>query len=112
MAKVYDIMSRLTNERPVIKIDEEHEYTVQNSKNTAIFIKQLSEDPKLEDFERMDAIVEAAIGKEALDYINSLKLPTKAWGTIINAIMAAIAELDLEEVEEAAEEQMKKIKKK
>lgn len=111
MGKVYDIMNRLTNDKPAIKIDKDHEYIVNNSKNEAIFIKQLSEDTKLDDFEKMDKIVEAALGKEALDYINSLNLSVKATGTVINAIMAAISEMELEDVEKAAEKQMKSFRK-
>ena len=112
MAKIYNIMDKLTSDKPVIRIDEDHEYKVNNSKNQAIFIKQLSEDTKLDDFERMDMIVEAALGKEALEYINTLELSVKGYSTIINAAMAAIAELDLEEVEEAAETERKKLTKK
>lgn len=107
MGKVYDIMSRLTNTKPVIKIDNEHEYVVGNSKNQAIFIKQISEDPKVDDFQRMDMIIEAALGKEALEYINSLSLSVVATGVIINAIMAALSDMDLEDVERAAEEEKK-----
>lgn len=112
MGKVYDIMNRLTNNKPIIKIDGEHEYVVNNSKNQAIFIKQLSEDAKLDDFERMDKVMEAALGKEALDYINSLNLSLKATGTIINAIMAAISEVDLEDIEEEANKRLKSFRKK
>ncbi len=108
MGKVYDIMSRLTNNKPVVKIDEEHEYMVSNSKNQAIFIKQLSEDEKLDDFERMDKIIEAGLGKEALDYINGLDLSLVATGTIVNTIMAALNDMDLEEIEALAEEERSK----
>lgn len=111
MGKVYDIMNRLTNSKPVIKLDNEHEYTVNNSKNQAIFIKQLSEDPKLDDFEKIDKVIEAGLGKEALDYINSLNLSVKASGTIVNAIMAAIGEVELEEVEQEAAKQAKNFRK-
>ena len=108
MGKVYDIMSRLTNNKPKVIIDKDHEYEVSNSKNQAIFIKQLSEDEKLDDFERMDKIIEAGLGKEALNYINSLNLSLVGTGTIINAIMAALNDMDLEEIEELAEEERKK----
>lgn len=111
MGKVYDIMSRLTNNKPTIKIDDKHEYTVNNSKNTAIFIKQTGEDTKLDDLKKMDIIIESALGKEALEYINSLDLSLKATGTIINAIMAAISEEDLEVIEEEAKKQQKKFRK-
>ncbi|SHK39718.1 hypothetical protein SAMN02745163_03753 [Clostridium cavendishii DSM 21758] len=111
MAKVYNIMDRLTNDKPVIKIDNEHEYTVNNSKNQAIFIKQLSDDEKLDDFEKIDKIIEASLGKEALDYINSLKLSVKATNTIINTIMAALNEVELEEIEQEAVKQAKGFRK-
>lgn len=110
MGKVYDIMSRLTNNKPTIKIDEEHEYTVNNSKNTAIFIKQVSEDKSMDDFKRIDTIIESALGKDALDYINSLELSMVANTTIINAIMAAISEEELEVIEEEAKKQQKKFR--
>ncbi len=112
MAQIYNIMDRLTNDKPVIKIDKDHEYKVNNSKNQAIFIKQLSEDAKIDDFERMDKIIEASLGKEAIDYINTLDLSVKAYSTVINAIMAAISEISLEEVEKVAEQEMKNLKKK
>lgn len=112
MAQIYNIMDRLTNDKPVIRIDKDHEYKVNNSKNQAIFIKQLSEDAKIDDFERMDKIIEASLGKEAIDYINTLDLSVKAYSTVINAIMAAISEISLEEVEKVAEQEMKNLKKK
>lgn len=111
MGKIYNIMDRLTNNKPVIQIDKEHEYEVNNSKNQAIFIKQLSEDKGLDDFERMDKVIEAALGKDALEYINSLNLSVKATGTILNAIMAAISEMELEDVEKEAEKQIKNFRR-
>ncbi|KOF57923.1 hypothetical protein AGR56_07740 [Clostridium sp. DMHC 10] len=111
MGKVYDIMNRLTNDKPVIKIDNEHEYAVNNSKNQAIFITQLAKDEKLNDFERMDRVIEAALGKDALDYINGLNLSVKATGTIINAIMAAISEMELEDIEKEAAKQAKNFRR-
>lgn len=111
MGKVYNIMDRLTNDKPQIQIDNEHIYTVNNSKNQAIFIKQLSEDSKLDDLEKMDKIIEAGLGKEAFDYINSLNISVKATGTVVNAIMAAIGEVELEEVEQEAAKQAKGFRK-
>lgn len=111
MGKVYDITSRLTNDKPQIKIDEEHVYTVNNSKNKAILLKQISEDKSLDDFKKMDDIIECALGKEALDYINSLELSVTATSTLINAIMAAIGEVELEDVEKEAAKQAKGFRK-
>jgi hypothetical protein len=112
MGKVYDIMNRLTNNKPVIKIDGEHEYTVNNSKNQAIFLKEISEDTSIDDFKRMDMIIEAGIGKEALGYINTLNLSMTGYSVIINAIMAAISDMELEDVEKEAAEQAKKFRRK
>lgn len=112
MGKVYDIISKLTNNKPIIRLAEDKEFEVNNSKNSAILIKQITEDPKIDDIERMDKIIEAGLGKEALDYINSLDLSMNAYGAIINSIMAALNDMDLEEVEKLSEAEMKKIKKK
>lgn len=110
MGKIYNIMDRLTNDKPQIQIDNDHIYTVNNSKNQAIFIKQLSGDKSVDDFKRMDNIIEAGLGKEALEYINSRKFSVAENGVIINAIMAAIGEVELEEIEEEIEKEAKKQK--
>ena len=112
MAQVYDIVNRLTNDKPVIRLAEGKEFKVNNSKNSAILIKALSEDKKLDEFEMIDKIIEAGIGKEGLEYINSLKLSLKSYETIMNAIMAAISEEKLEDIEKLAEQEIKKAKKK
>ncbi len=39
MAKVYNIMNKLVCEKPIVKIDENHEYKINNSKNNAIYIQ-------------------------------------------------------------------------
>jgi thermostable 8-oxoguanine DNA glycosylase len=111
MGKVYNIMDRLTNDKPQIQIDNDHIYTVNNSKNQAIFIKQLSEDKSVDEFKRMDNIIEAALGKEALDFINTLNLSVTSTSVVINAIMAAIGEVELEEVEKEVKKQSKGFRK-
>jgi len=113
MARVYDIVDKITNgnAKPTIKIDADHEYTINNSKNTGVVIKALSEDKQAEDFERMDKIIQAALGKEALDYINSLELAMPNYNTIVNVIMAAISDISLEEMEELAKKEAKKFRK-
>lgn len=100
MARVYDIINKLKNTKPTVKIDEEHEFNINTSKNTAIFIKSLAEDEKMDEFKKIDSIMESALGKEAFDYIESLDLEMPAYNTIINVIMAAISDKDLEEMEE------------
>lgn len=105
-------MDRLVNTKPSIQLAEDKVFQVNNSKNTAIAIKFVADDKKIDDFKRMDKIVELALGKKALTYIDSLELSVKAYGTVITAIMAAIGEEELEEVEKAAENEVEKLKKK
>ncbi len=113
MAKVYDIVERLKegNKKPTVKIDEDHVYEISNSKNSALFIKGITEDKKIDDMERLDKIVEAGLGKEAKNYINSLELSMPAYNTIVNVIMAAISDMTLEEIEEIGEKEIKKFRK-
>lgn len=107
MAKTYDIVNRLTNERPKIKLAKGKEYEVNTSKNAAIVLKALAEDDKMDEFERMDKIVELALGKKALDQIESMNLTVASYTVIISAIMAAVSDKELSEVEEEVEKQQK-----
>lgn len=114
MAKVYDIVERLesANKRSTITIDAEHTYEVNTSKNTAILMQGIASDEKLTTMEKADKTVEAGIGKEALNYINSLDLTMEATQLILNAIMAAVAGVTLEEAEAEAEKEAKKFRNK
>lgn len=112
MAKVYDIVSRLKNEKPQIRITEDKIFTVFNSKNSVILMKGIAEDNKIDETQKIDMIIEAGLGKEALDLVDSLELPTKQLAIIVSAIMAAISEVELEEMEKLADEEVKKTKKK
>lgn len=106
MARVYDIISRLENgnQKPMIKIDADHEFTINNSKAAALKIMAES---KNADIENMDNVVKIALGTEAYDYIESLELSMPAYTTIINSIMAAIGDVSLEEIEAEAEKKRK-----
>ena len=112
MAKVYDIVSRLKNEKPQIRITEDKIFTVYNSKNSVILMKGIAEDNKIDETQKIDMIIEAGLGKEALDLVDSLEVPTKQLAIIVSAIMAAISEVELEEMEKLADEEVKKTKKK
>ncbi|KHS56125.1 hypothetical protein QX51_15250 [Terrisporobacter othiniensis] len=105
MSRAYDIAEKLKNgsKKPTVKIDETHIYEINISKNVGIFLKGLTEDSKMDDFEKIDKIIEAGIGKEALEYIDSLDLPIASYVVIVNVIMAAINDVSLEEIEEIEE---------
>lgn len=105
MSRAYDIAEKLKSgsKKPTVKIDDTHTYEINTSKNVGILLKGLVEDTKIDEFEKIDKIIEAGIGKEALKYIDSLDLPMASYVTIVNVIMAAINDVSLEEIEEIEE---------
>ena len=116
MAKVYDIMNKLVNVKPTVKIDEDHEYKINNTKNNAIYIQSLvkenkkKDDKKQDEMELINKIIKASLGKEAFEYIDSKgdEWSMSAYNAIINVIMAAISNVELEEIEEMSDKEAKR----
>lgn len=116
MAKVYDIMNKLVNVKPTVKIDEDHEYKINNTKNNAIYIQSLVKEDKKKDkknkdeMELINKIIKASLGNEAFEYIDSKgdEWSMAAYNSIINVIMAAISNVELEEIEEMSEKEAKR----
>ncbi|EJT6665844.1 hypothetical protein C4D51_09255 [Clostridium perfringens] len=116
MAKVYDIMNKLVNVKPTVKIDEDHEYKINNTKNNAIYIQSLvkenkkKDDKKQDEMELINKIIKASLGKEAFEYIDNKgdEWSMSAYNAIINVIMAAISNVELEEIEEMSEKEAKR----
>lgn len=106
MGRVYDIVDRIANanQKPVLRIDAEHEFKINNSFPATIAIKAVSEDKKIDDIERMKKILGIALNKEANDYIASKEYPTPIYQLFIEVIMAALADADLEEIETKVKE--------
>ncbi|WP_394896493.1 hypothetical protein [Clostridium paraputrificum] len=113
MARVYDIISRLENgnQKPVVKIDTDHEFKINNSKAAAFKLMALMNDNKVKESERLEDIIKIGLGKEAFEYIESLGLSMPSYNLIINAIMAAIGDVDIEEIEAEAKKEKKKPRK-
>lgn len=113
MARVYDIINRLENgnQKPVVRVDTEHEFKINNSKAAAFKIMAISEDESIKDNERLENIVKTALGKEAFDYIETLNLSMPSYSTIVNVIMAAIGDVDLEEIEKETQRTKKNPRK-
>lgn len=105
MGRVYDITQRIIagNQRPEITIDKDHVYKMNVTKAAAIKInsiidkmdKEGADENKLKD----DAIT-VALGKEALEYMDSLELNADVYDTVLNTIIAAIRGVTLKEMEE------------
>lgn len=102
MAKKYDIVARLNarNERPFIKITDDLTVEVDNSKTTALHFMAIEKDEELNDIERIDKMIEVAVGKKAFKEIEKLNLTLPAYEIIFEAITASLAGEDLEEVKE------------
>ena len=106
MSRVYNIVDKITNGnvKPTIKIDEEHEFKINNSFPAAVAIKAYSEDKELDDMDRITKILGVALNKDAMKYIEKLELAMPLYTTIINVIMAAISDMTLEEIEQVGKD--------
>ena len=113
MARVYDIISILENgnQKPVVKIDAEHEFKINNSKAAAFRIMALSNDENIKEKERLEGVIIIGLGKDAFEYIESLDLSMPNYNLIISAIMAAIGDVEIEEIEEESKKAKKNPRK-
>lgn len=95
MAKTIDITSRLTNERPVLKMGEGKEYRIDNRKNTVLAIqaKMDAGDGSL------DEVLELALGKEAVKEINESDISFADYQVILIAALAGAMNEDYEVIE-------------
>ena len=100
MAKIYDISSRLNNEKPKLIIGEGMEYTVNHSKSTMLILNQKMKDSDMDDIEEIDKVLKALLGEKAVEEIDKLDPPFDFYQTILNAALAAAMGEDLEEVED------------
>ena len=109
MGRAYDIAERMKNgmEKPTVKIDDDHIYNINTGKSAVLYINAVSQDKEKDEFEKMDEVIKAALGKEALDYINDQDMAVASIALIVNVIMAAIADVSLEEGEEVETNQKK-----
>ena len=116
MAKVYNIMNKMVNVKPTVKIDEGHEYKINNTKNNAIYIQSLAKgndkegNEKYDEMEFINKIIKASLGQEAFEYIDSKgdEWSMAQYEAIINVIMAAVSNVELEEIEELSKKEAKR----
>lgn len=102
----YDIIDRMkeANKKPEIQLDEEHTFKVNSSTSAVLMIQSIAKKQKdNENYSEIDGvydIIAVALGKEAVEYIKSQEYTFAALTIIVEAIMAAINNSTLEEVEE------------
>lgn len=99
MTKTIDISSKLTKERPQLKLAEDKVYEIDNSKDAVLILNQKIESADLNDIRQLDEILEMALGEKALKEIDEMKLPFSDYQTIILACMAGMMGEDFEVVE-------------
>ncbi|MDV3426664.1 MAG: hypothetical protein LIR50_05675 [Bacillota bacterium] len=109
MSRVYNLVDKIKNgnKKPTVKLDKEHEFTINNSFPAAIAIKAYAEDEELDDMERIKRIVGTAFNADAISYIDSLELPMPLYIELVNVIMAAISDMELDEIEKISEDKKK-----
>jgi hypothetical protein len=115
MGRVYDVINRLKarNERPCVILDEGHKYPINTSKTNVLMImgyirkkekeNKQNDDPE-DDVKMSDKLIEMALGKEALDYINSQDMTMVAVSDIVQVIVAAISDTEVKFDEEVTDE--------
>lgn len=107
MARKYDLVERLKakNERPFLVLDEQHAYSINTSKTNALAIMALMDKRKSEnatDLSMIDDVIRMSLGEDALLYLNTQEISIAALQEIVKTIMAAMADMSLEESEQQA----------
>ena len=94
MAKqFYDISSKLTRQKPVIKFEEGKEFKVNSSLKGAIAIQGIAENEK-DNLKLLREIVSIGIGVEGLEYVESQDFTIPDLQAIVEAISNAMMGLD------------------
>lgn len=96
MAKTIDITSKLTNDRPVLKLGEGKEYPIDNRKNTVLTIQTKMDEGDSPD---LDEVLELALGKEAVKEINESDISFADYQIIFIATLAGALGEDYEVIE-------------
>ncbi|MBY2477629.1 hypothetical protein KWV16_12140 [Clostridioides difficile] len=99
MSNIIDISTKLTNEKPKIKISEDKVYTVNNSKNTVLIVNQRMSENNSNEIELIDDALKLLLGEKAFKEIDSMQLSFVDYKTIFVAVMAAISGETYEETE-------------
>ena len=97
MSKVIDISSKLTNEKPVIKLSEDKIYTVNNSKNAVLISNQMMSQKGKNEVEMMDDALKILLGEKAFKEIEKMDMPFSDYKVLFIAVMAAMSGEEYEE---------------
>lgn len=99
MSKIIDISSKLTNERPTLKLSETMVFEIDDSKNNVLKLNQKLNKANVNDIAVLDEIIKITLGEKQYKEIDKLNLSLSSYQTIFIAIMAGISRMEYEEAE-------------
>lgn len=103
MGQIIDISSKLTNEPKFLVIDKDHQYKVDDRKNTVLKALQIMENGA-NDANEMDKLLELVLGSKALKEINEMDINFEGYVVIVKAVMSIISGTPLEEFDKRFQE--------
>ncbi len=101
--KIYDITSKLKNEKPVVRIGDK-DFNVDNSKDAMIRVNEIIKN-NTDDFEIMSSVLSELLGSDGAENIENMKLSMKDYKTVFIAVLAGAGDEEFEEVEKRFQNQ-------
>ena len=109
MGKLYTLDGKLLVETPEIRVGDKC-YAVDNRKKTVDKALKLMNDGA-QDMERIDKVLELALGREAVKELNAQELPWPAYQKLFELLMAAMTGEEPEDVADRFQEEKNKASK-
>lgn len=104
MAKHIDLTNKFDNEKPSITIGDKT-FTINDEKTNVLIMNQVLKNGALNETEMIDKVIEILLGKKNAEALDKMKLRFNDYKTVFFAIMAAINDEDIEDVEKRFQEQ-------
>lgn len=116
MNKMYDISTKISNQLPTVRLNDELIFSVNNRKDNMLLVKKYVEDTEkkaqqvqeaiergedvepVEEFAAMDGALKLLIGAKATEALNELNLPLPEYKMVYQTIMGAAQGVDPEKL--------------
>lgn len=98
MARHIDLTNKFDTEKPSITIGE-HTFVINDEKTNILIMNQIMCDESLDEFKKMDKMIETLLGKKQAKELENMKLSFSAFQTVTFALMAAINDEEIEVME-------------
>ena len=93
MNKMYDISTKISNQLPTVRLNDELIFSVNNRKDNMLLVKKY-----VEDTEKKAQQVQLLIGAKATEALNELNLPLPEYKMVYQTIMGAAQGVDPEKL--------------